>query len=181
MRNGLVNRKASVCLIVLLVICMALFGCTENKDNAKAPEKEPEKSDTQTALLRSAKDIDLRDIDGGGTNYIFDYDGKQFRAVYSYDTWTVYDSYKIINEDDIKLICRALTDVHPVHGSDMRSYRTEEDMAYEWLQHSMAYVLLPKDDPMRSYAKDVDLDPADQGRSFKEIYEDRTGKKFELL
>ena len=114
--------------------------------------------------------------DGGGTNYAFDYDGKEFRAVFSYDTWTVFDSYKIVNEDDIKIICRALADIHPVHGSDRISYRTEEDMAYEWLQHNIAFMVLPKDDPLLEDAKNVDLDPADQGRSFREIYEDRTGK-----
>ena len=59
-------------------------------------------------------------------------------------------------------------------------YRTEEDMAYEWLQHNIAFMVLPKDDPLLEDAKNVDLDPADQGRSFREIYEDRTGKEFSL-
>jgi hypothetical protein len=41
-------------------------------------------------------------------------------------------------------------------------------------------MVLPKDDPLLEDAKNVDLDPADQGRSFREIYEDRTGKEFSL-
>lgn len=77
-------------------------------------------------------------------------------------------------------ICQALLDVHPVHGSDMQSIRTAEDMAYEWLQHNLAYELLPEDNPWRRNAKDVDLNPEDQNKTFREMYEDRTGKEFRL-
>ena len=86
----------------------------------------------------------------------------------------------ITNSHDIKKISKALIDIHPIHGSDMNSYRTEEDMAYEWLQHNMAYKLLPEGNSFRNSAKDVDLDPKDQGKSLVEIYEDRTGKKLDI-
>ena len=86
----------------------------------------------------------------------------------------------ITNSNDIKKICKALIDIHPIHGSDMNSYRTVEDMAYEWLQHNMAYKLLPEGNSFRNSAKDVDLDPKDQGKSLVEIYEDRTGKKLDI-
>ncbi len=42
-------------------------------------------------------------------------------------------------------------------------------MAYEWLQHNIAYELLP-DSEFKASAKDVDLDPDDQGLSLEEIY-----------
>ena len=165
-----------LCISFMITICLLFSGCAQTKNTTE----DPGKTDADTGLLKTADDIGLHDRDGGGTNYAFDYDGKEFRAVFSYDTWTVFDSYKIVNEDDIKIICRALADIHPVHGSDRISYRTEEDMAYEWLQHNIAFMVLPKDDPLLEDAKNVDLDPADQGRSFREIYEDRTGKKFSL-
>lgn len=48
------------------------------------------------------------------------------------------------------LICQALADEHPVHGADLVSYRTAEDMAYEWQQHNIAYQLLSDDSPFRN-------------------------------
>ena len=80
----------------------------------------------------------------------------------------------------MKKICQALIDIHPIHGSDMISYRTSDDMVYEWLQHNFAYSVLPDDNLWKNNAKDVDFDPQDQGKSIKEIYEDRTGKKFDF-
>ena len=62
----------------------------------------------------------------------------------------------------------------------MVSYRTADDMAYEWVQHNLAYEILPEGNSFRNSAKDVDLDPRDQGMSLVEIYEDRTGKKIDL-
>ncbi len=130
--------------------------------------------------LSSTSDINLRNTDGAGVQYAFDYKGEEFHAQYLYDCWTIYDSYKITNNSDMKIICQALIDVHPVHGRDMTSYRTADDMAYEWEQHNLAYKYLPDDSPWRESAGNVDLDPYDQGRSFKEIYEDRTGKELDL-
>ena len=80
----------------------------------------------------------------------------------------------------MKKICQALIDIHPIHGSDMISYRTSDDMVYEWLQHNFAYSVLPDDNLWKNNAKNVDFDPQDQGKSIKEIYEDRTGKKFDF-
>ena len=62
----------------------------------------------------------------------------------------------------------------------MISYRTPEDMTYEWLQHNIVYQLLPNNHKFKDNAKDVDLDPKDQGKNMIEIYEDRTGEKFDL-
>ncbi len=139
-----------------------------------------ESSKNEKGILSSTTDINLRDIDGAGTNYLFNYNDEDYRAVYTTDNWKIIDSYKIDNSSDIRIICQALIDIHPIHGSDMVSYRTADDMAYEWVQHNLAYQTLPDDSPLKSHAKDVDLDPNDQNRSFDEIYKDRTGKELDL-
>lgn len=130
--------------------------------------------------LSSAEDLDLHDVDGSGTNYAFTYDGEEFHALYQYNTWTLYDSYKITNEDDMMIICQALLDEHTVPSKDYESIRTAEDMTYEWQQHNLAYKYLPEDNGFRQNAANVDFDPEDQGRSFEEFYEDRTGEEFDL-
>ena len=140
----------------------------------------PDGAVSHRSILSSTDDIALHDVDGRGTNYAFTYDGEEFRTMYSYGCWTIYDSYKITNKHDEKIICQALIDEHPVYGKDMVSYRTPEDMAYEWQQHNLAYVYLPEGNAWRTHAANVDLDPYDQGRSFEEIYEDRTGQEFDL-
>ena len=137
-------------------------------------------SDSDKAVLSSTMDIGLTNYDGMGAKYYFNYKGEEFRTLYQNDCWTIYDSYKITNKHDMKIICQALIDVHPIHGSDLSSYRTAEDLAYEWEQHNIAYKYLPDDSGWKESAGNVDLDPYDQGRSFEEIYEDRTGEKFSL-
>ena len=69
---------------------------------------------------------------------------------------------------------------YPARVRDMESFRTPEDMAFEWLQYNIAYAFLSDDSPWKRSAKDVDLNPADQGKTFEEMYEDRTGKKFRI-
>ena len=133
-----------------------------------------------SGILSDPSDINLRDADGNDKNYLFTYDGEDFSVVYTTDNWRIYDSYKINSTEDMTIICEALISVHQIHGSDMESYRTAEDMAYEWLQHNIAYQFLPDESPWKVHAQNVDLDPKDQGKSFSEIYEDRTGKEFNL-
>ena len=120
-------------------------------------------------ILHSAEELDL--YQDGDTVY-FTYDGQSFVAEYTPDNWTVYDSYRVRNSKDMEIICAALSEIYPVHGRDMVSYRTAEDMAYEWLQHNIAYEFLPESSYKQS-AKDVDLDPADQGKSLEELFSSR--------
>ncbi len=131
-------------------------------------------------LLKSVEDIALRDVDGAGTNYVFTYNGEKFSAIYTTDNWKIINSYKIDNISDMVIICEALSEAHPIHGSDMTSFRTAEDMAYEWTQHNFAYDFLKDGDAYKEKAKDVDLNPEDQNKSFDEIYKDRTGKELSL-
>ena len=123
------------------------------------------------SILTSKDEINLHAAGDEGY-YEFSYDGINFSCVYTPDNWTIYNSYLVRNSKDMELICEALSDIHPIHGADMVSYRTPQDMAYEWLQHNIAYELLPESSFKQS-AKDVDLDPADQGKSLEELYRSR--------
>ena len=137
-------------------------------------------SSSTAGILKSAADIELTDTDGNGKNYHFYYAGDDFTAIYTTDNWKVKDSYRVHSEADMIIICQALIDKHPVHGKDMESYRTAEDMAYEWEIHNMGYAFFSNDENLRNKAKDVDFDPKDQGLTIEEFYESRTGKEFDV-
>ena len=173
MAKKTIRYKLITIAVVLMALAFVLGGC--------APSLEaPDGGDGGSGILSSADDIGLHDLDGGGMNYAFTYGDEEFRTQYLYDCWTIFDSYKITNEDDMKIICQALIDTNPVHGKDLESYRTADDMTYEWQQHNLAYQYLPEDNGWRDDAANVDLDPQDQGRTIEEIYEARTGKDFDM-
>lgn len=126
--------------------------------------------------LSSVDDVALVPLDDYGYGYVFTYGGEEFSAYFDTYSWRVYDSYKITNHSDIVTICQALINEHPVYGADWASWRTADDMAYEWEQHNLAWQMLPANSHWRDDAKDVDLNPDDQGKSFRELYESRTGE-----
>lgn len=128
-----------------------------------------------TSILSSVNDLMLREIDDQEQTYTFLYDGEAYQAIYTTDNWKIIDSYQITNAEDIVIICQALADLHMIHGADMESYRTAEDMAYEWIQHNLAYQLLPANSPWKQSVKDVDIDPADQGKNVYDFYRERVG------
>jgi len=156
--------KKNFIIMVLIFIVPFITACDENISN-----KENEKIQ---------KEITIKNIDN--TNYEIVYNDEVYKAVYTYDHWKIYDSYKITNIEDMKKICQLLIDINPIHGKDMISYRTVDDMVYEWLEHNIAYKILPDNHNFKDNAKDVDFDPYDQGKSMKEIYEDRTGEKLDI-
>ncbi len=159
----------------------ALNGASEDALSDAASEALSTLDNSSTAgILKSAADIELTDTDGNGKNYHFYYAGDDFTAIYTPDNWKIKDSYKIHSEADMIIICQALIDEHPVHGKDMESYRTAEDMAYEWEIHNMGYAFFTDDENLRNKAKDVDFDPKDQGLTIEEFYESRTGKEFDV-
>ena len=173
------NKKVISVLVTMLIMIFTLAGCSiEYKENPVSTQDINIEENTNT--LSSAEDINLRDLDGQGTNYIFTYNNQDFSAKYTKDNWHITDSYKITNSGDIGIICQTLIDIHPIHGKDMKSYRKVDDLVYEWQQHNLAYNLLSDDNSWKEHAKDVDLNPADQGKSLAEIYEDRTGKKLSV-
>ena len=79
------------------------------------------------------------------------------KAEYTPDNWKIRDSYRINDTDAMKEICAALLEIHPIYAADMSSYRTADDMAYEWDQHNIAYSLLPDGSTLKESAADVDL------------------------
>ena len=185
-------------IIILIIISLAIF--FNNKANSKKSEYVEANSkidnnveETKTeenvediditkeeSVLNSTEDIDLHDVDGKETNYEFTYKEKIYSAKYTKDNWHIVDSYEISNKKDIEIICKALIDIHPIHGRDMISYRTVEDLAYEWNEHNIAYMVLPENNIWKKNTKDVDLNPEDQNKSLQEMYEDRTGKKLNI-
>ena len=159
----------------------ALNGISKDALNDAASEALSTVDSSSTAgILKSAADIELTDTDGNGKNYHFYYAGDDFTAIYTTDNWKVKDSYRVHSEADMIIICQALIDEHPVHGKDMESYRTAEDMAYEWEIHNMGYVFFTDDERLKNKAKDVDFDPKDQGMTIEEFYKSRTGKDFDI-
>ena len=185
MRSAIMKKIVIISIIAFASLCLALCGCgfteiTDGEVDSGSVSEDTSSDDTSSDYSSAAEKIGLYDRDGGGVNYAFNYDGEEFYAQYYYDNWTLFDSYKITDEDDMEVICQALIDTHTVHGKDYESFRTADDMVYEWKQHNLAYTYLPEDNAWRESAKNVDFDPEDQGRSFEEIYEDRTGQEFDL-
>lgn len=159
-------------IIFLLISFLIIFFFKDNDSNIKdIGEIKVEENDNSESTINS---VDIIDVDGKDTNYEFEYRKEIFRVYYTYDNWKIYDSYKIKNQADMKIICQALIDIHPIHGRDRISYRTADDMVYEWVQHNIAYEILPEDSKWRNNAKNVDFDPDDQGKSLKEMFDERT-------
>ena len=190
------RRPCAICALVLaLLLPCGLASCASRQDaspssseqtsssvvqqdSSSTEPSEPEPTQEQSkSLLLSPADIGLHTVDDWrqdwGQYYAFVYDGEQFSVYYEPDTWKVFDSYKITDHGDIVTICQALLDEHPIHGSDLQSYRTAEDMAFEWEQHNLAYRLLPDSSSWKESAQNVDLDPEDQGKTFAEMYASR--------
>ena len=175
--------KIMIGIIILSILGLIIF----TNDTSEIVVKEENQNTVENEVVITEEvvspafvKIELQDVDGNGTNYTFQYEDEVFQAIYANDSWRIIDSYKIKSENVIKMICEALIEIHPIHGKDMVSFRTVEDLTYEWLQHNLAYELLPENNSWRKNAKDVDLDPYDQGRTLEEMYEARTGKQFSI-
>ena len=175
-----VQQEETVEFIVSAVLTSAGNESSSHSEMEQPLHSPDDSMDAQEQQSGSAADFDLYDADGNETNYILVYHDEEFTARYTEDNWKIIDSYKITDTEDMTAICQALLDIHPVHGRDMRSVRTAEDMAFEWMRHNIAYELLPDESPWKKNAKDVDLNPADQNRTLPEMYEDRTGREFHV-
>ena len=159
--------------IIGLVILFFILSEDESKESYNNNKDDSTVSEEPT-FVSTIDNIEIVDVDGKDTNYEFIYHEEVFKVYYVYDNWKIYDSYKIKNQADMKIICQALIDIHPIHGKDRVSYRTADDMVYEWVQHNIAYEILPEESKWRNNAKNVDFDPDDQGKSLKEMFDDRT-------
>ena len=167
--------KKLLFFIILVIIGGYLFlhGCPGS--DTSTDQDDSEKKASHRWLLSSTSDINLHDVDGGGWNYAFTYGDEDFQTIYGYDCWTIYDSYKITNKHDQKIICQALSDVYPVPSRDGTSVRTADDMAYEWDQHNKIYMIAPEGSRTKERTRNVDLDPEDQGKSYKDLYQENLG------
>jgi len=171
-------------LFVLLILSLVLCGCgskkaDEEKNTGASADQgiELENFKPEKATLKSADELHFHQVNGSDSDYEFTYGGETYKALYTEDNWKIYDSYRVGNTGDMVIICEELIKYHPIHGKDMKSYRTAYDMAYEWLQHNTAYFLLPESSKWKDHVRDVDIDPADQGRNLEELFEARTGRK----
>jgi len=174
MRSVIRRILVYVCIILLTMIILIKAGTGEKSASLKSIFDQF----LHPSEISSEEGINLRSDDG--TCYYFTYKDEDFYCEYAGDTWTIYNSYKIKNPTDIYKICKALDQEHRVPSRDYSSYRTPADMAFEWEQHNIAYDQLPEGNYWRESARNVDLDPEDQGKSFKEIYEERTGNTLDL-
>ncbi len=173
----------TVFIIAVFVVVGSIFLKKINKEKLTLSNNEANTSinDTENSkegskienVLTSTEDIKLHDVDGKSRNYSFTYKNKAYTAIYTKDNWQIKDSYTIKSRKDMAIICQALIEIHQIHGRDMVSYRTAEDMVDEWVQHNIAYNLLSEDHKWKANAKDVDFNPEDQGKSMKEMYDDR--------
>ena len=181
---------ASIIIIIVLIVLSASIMQKQNnvinvEELINSGENtstviEPVSDEEAKGILKSSDDINLHEVDGKKNEYLFTYDGEEYEAKFVVDTWKIIDSYKIMQEDDLAIICQALIDIHPIPSADRTSYRTVKDLVYEWVQHNYAYRILPDSNSLKESAKDVDLDPDDQGKNLAELYESRTGKKLNL-
>ena len=140
--------------------------------DAGSETEEAEEEKEKGSLLSSVDDIEIQDS-GDGSNYTFVYNNEEFHAVYTPDNWKIYDSYRVENINDIKIICEALISIEPIHNADGNGYRNADDLAFEWNEHNKAYRMLSDDSKWKENTKDVDLDPKDQGKSMADMAFDR--------
>ena len=155
-----------------ILLCLAAFftGCGNRTETTASVV-----SDGGTgSILHSPDDIGLSTTDG--SQYHFTYGGKDFRAIYRTDNWQIRDSYRIIDHNDMVMICRALSAEHPIPDKSGQGVRTPEDLASEWEQHNLAFALLPEGVDLKESARHVDLNPEDQGKSILEFARERLGQ-----
>ena len=126
-------------------------------------------------------DFMINDLDGSGYNYYFDYNGETFYCMYETDNWRIIDSYKIHDEHDMRIICQSLINIYPIPSKDYSSYRSADDMVKEWQIHNFVYEMLPENNSWRLSAKDVDFDPKDQGKTYEEFFEEKTGVDYNKI
>ena len=159
--------RSRIKYLLLPAVLTALFLCAGCGKNASSETRTEEASTEAPSILTSPDDIHLTEEADG--SYSFTYGQDTFRAEFRTDTWKIVDSYRITNLADMTLICKALNDRHPVPTPDRKGSRTPEDLAFEWDQHNLAFTLLPDGDPRKDRARDVDLNPEDQGKSLMDF------------
>ena len=117
-----------------------------------------------------------------GIDYVIDPDGLEVHAKWDKDeeSWKIYNSYLINNENDMYKICTALYNLHPVPtAKNSTEYRTIDDMVYEWQEHNKGYLYSKRlpDGKLKNMGieatKDVDINPGDQGKNVYQLIWER--------
>ena len=162
-------KKILIALFLILIISIAICIITYNNNTSNVVITENKEDNIN---------IEIKEIENN--KYTFIYNDETYNVVYWTDNWKIINSYKIRNKEHMKIICEKLLEIHKIHGEDKVSYRTVDDMVFEWEQHNIGYDLLPNDNKWKDTAKDVDFDPKDQNKTLKDMYEMRTGKELNI-
>lgn len=162
-------KKILIALFLILIISIAICIITYNNNTSNVVITENKEDNIN---------IEINEIENN--KYTFIYNDETYNVVYWTDNWKIINSYKIRNKEHMKIICEKLLEIHKIHGEDKVSYRTVDDMVFEWEQHNIGYDLLPNDNKWKDTAKDVDFDPKDQNKTLKDMYEMRTGKELNI-
>lgn len=143
----------------------------ENETTVMADSKEDV---ADTALFKTAHDLKLSPTDGEwGECYEFRYGEDVFSVIYTENNWKIINSYKIDNAQDMRIICQALIDIHPIPTADGTGERDTDSLVYEWQQHNLAYNMLPQNSKWIENVRDVDLNPNDESKSMLQMALDR--------
>ena len=94
-------KRTAAYIIMALLALLLLAGC-----GSMISAEDGETAETTGGT--AGEEINLRDIYGGGYQYLFTYKGEDYTAIYSYDNWSVYVSYKITSRGPMKKIIQAL-------------------------------------------------------------------------
>jgi hypothetical protein len=136
---------------------------------------------TGESRLNSVSDVQLTEGEDG--KYLFDYAGETFTAAYAGGSWQIEDSYKIRNENDLRIICAVLSNRGPVGSKVHGGYRSPESLAFEWQQHNIVYYWAAPfagtslADAAIESTWAVDLDPSDdEGKNAIQLSWDRAKK-----
>lgn len=183
------ERKKHIVLILLFIISALilvlighnykLFNTETNNETEKTQivsvrtDNSIDEVSKENGFLSSTHELNLRDIDGNETNYIFTYNNTEFTAKYTTNNWKIIDSYKITNENDMEIICKALIDIHPIPGKVLNSFRTVQDLVKEWEIHNISYALISENSKYKENVKDVDFNTEDQGKSLEDFIHSR--------
>ena len=128
------------------------------------------------------ENLELEGTEDMYESYSINYGSDVLTAIYEDEEWQIIDSYKVKSCADMELICEKLNEIHTIPASESSQEKTREpkDMTFEWLQHNMIYDILPDDSEWKESTKHVNLNAADQGKTYIEIYEGRTGERFDM-
>jgi len=163
----------TIMIIVLIVLVLDVFKNDEDTINNEENEIIDQEVIQEVVVNENDNDIVIHSVDG--YEYTFNYHGEDFYVYKDYENWRIIDSYKIDNTNDMKDIITALINIYPIPSKDYNSYRSVEDMLQEWEIHNFAYNMLPDDSEYKNRVKDVDFNPADEGKTLEDYFKEYTG------